>query len=223
MTLTFDSEEDKIYKAAITKTTNAEKVRELVAAHPLEAAKLIVKLAPLADLHTATEASTADPNERFYIFGAPFPFRTAQINLYADTLRKRFSQNDRLKDGVDFLYGVFDRLLNKAIGLLAFCGLLLTAFGVLAERLPIEVKTSWRGYSGALLPLAAALPCLMMFFMHWAAARSYESDASDFDAMFFSVRWRTWLVAISVYLVLADVFVMLWLMWVWLHLPPTTH
>jgi hypothetical protein len=63
----------------------------------------------------------------------------------------------------------------------------------------------------------------MMFFMHWAAARSYESDASDFDAMFFSVRWRTWLVAISVYLVLADVFVMLWLMWVWLHLPPTTH
>jgi len=62
-----------------------------------------------------------------------------------------------------------------------------------------------RGYSGALLPLVAALPCLMMFFMHWAAAKSYESPANDFESMLFSVRWRTRLVAISVYLVLIDV------------------
>jgi hypothetical protein len=194
----------------------------LVAAEPLEATKLLVSLAPLAHLHAVTGEATGKPDERFYIFGAPFPFRKRQINLYADTLQRRF-QNGRLQEGVNFLYGVLDRLLNKAIGLLAFCGLLLTAFGVLAERLPTKLKTSWRGYSGALLPLAAALPCLMMFFMHWAAAKSYESETTDLEAMLFSVRWRTWLVAISVYLVLADVFVMIWLMLDWLRLLPAAH
>ncbi len=48
MTLTFDSEEEKMYKAAIIGLTNADKVRVPVAAHPLESAKLIVSLAPLA-------------------------------------------------------------------------------------------------------------------------------------------------------------------------------
>jgi 16S rRNA C1402 N4-methylase RsmH len=68
VTLTFDSEEDKIYKAAITKTTNAEKVRELVAAHPLEAAKLIVK-PPRRPRQTPTNVS---------ISSAP-PFRSALL------------------------------------------------------------------------------------------------------------------------------------------------
>ena len=58
-----------------------------------------------------------------------------------------------------------------------------------------------------------------MFFMHWTSVKNYESDESDFNAMLFSVRWRTRVVAISVYLVLADVAVMLYLTWIWLHLP----
>jgi hypothetical protein len=147
VTITFNPEENKIYKAAIKAPTDVEAVQKLIAAHPHEAAELIVALAPLAHLRAVAGQSAGDSDERFYIFGAPFPFRTDQINLYKDALRRRFSEGDHLQDGVDFLYGVFDRLLNKAIGLLAFCGLLLTAFGVLAEHLPEDVKTSLFAYS----------------------------------------------------------------------------
>jgi hypothetical protein len=219
VTITFNLEENKIYKAAIEAPTDVDAVKNLVASHPQEAAELIVALAPLAHLVAVPGGSTGNRDERFYILGAPFPHRTGQIKLYKDALGRRFL-GGRLQDGVDFLHGVFDRLLNKAIGLLAFCGLLLTAFGVLAERLPEGVRTSPYGYFGALLPLAAALPCLFMFFMHWAAAKTYETDASDFEAMFFSVLWRTRLIAISVWLVLADILVMSWLISVWLHTHP---
>lgn len=157
MQSTLDAVEAKIFNEAKGELADSNKVRALVVTNPDEAGTLIVKLAALVHVHGTGRAGTGNPDEKIYIFGAPFFYRTRQIELYNQTLR--FFNNGSQREGVDFLYGVFDRLLNKAIGLLAFCGLSLTAFGVLAEKLPAPMKGS---YSVWFWGVASARGCLAM-------------------------------------------------------------
>ena len=118
---------------------------------------------------------------------------------------------------MDYIYRAYDRLINKSRGLLAFCGLLFTSFGLIAQHLPESEKTSWPTLAAGLLPLIASVPLLFLFWMNWGAAKDYVSNDSDFNSMIVATQHRTWLLAISVWITLVDVALLAYLIYEWLH------
>jgi hypothetical protein len=66
--------------------------------------------------------------------------------------------------------------------------------------------------TAALLPLAGSFLLLLLFRMDWGRPSGYETHESDFHSIIVSTRHRTWVVSLSVYFALLDVFVVLpWL------------
>jgi hypothetical protein len=167
-------------------------------------------------------ADRKNSKAHFYWLGAPLPGRTAQLELYKAAIFSRFPfDRDKppqtSKDGVDYVYRAYDRLINKSRGLLTFCGLLFTSFGLIAQRLKDADKTSNLALAGALLPLLASLPLLVLFWMNWGASDDYASKDADFKSIITATQRRTWLVGISVWLTLIDVVVLSALTFKWLR------
>lgn len=105
---------------------------------------------------------------------------------------------------MDYVYRAYDRVINKARGLLTFDGLLFAAFGLLSKSLqPGEQQSIWT-FIAAVLPLVASLPLLVLFWMSWDAANTYETNEADFDSMVGAVCHRTWLLSASMYITVVE-------------------
>jgi hypothetical protein len=147
----------------------------------------------------------------FYFFGAPLRF--LRRRLYLETLVDRFKAPSKdplemTKDGVDYIYRAYDRVINKARGLLTFNGLLFTAFGLISKSLAGADIPGLLTFLGILLPLVASLPLLIVFWMSWGASQDYESNLSDLTAMVHATSSRTWLLAISIYITVGEMVVL---------------
>lgn len=165
------------------------------------------------DKKMAKEArKMGNSNACFYWLGAPLGH--VQRDLYLTALQNRFKVDEKnppetSKDGVDYIYRAYDRVINKARGLLTFDGLLLTAFGLLYRNLQSSSNNSGLLLSiGSVLPLVASLPLLVIFWMNWGASNDYQSNENDLKSMVTATCKRTWLLALSIYITVADMVIL---------------
>jgi len=159
----------------------------------------------------------ANPDERLYLLGAPFPGRRAQTALYVAKLKQRFPFDpdkppQTSKEGVDYVSRAYDRLIGKSRGLLTFCALLFTSVNVIATHLPPQAKadrlTHMALFAAWVLPLLASLPLLYLFWMNWGPPADYESNDTDFDALIAVTRSRTCVLSLSVWLAVIEVVIL---------------
>jgi hypothetical protein len=132
------------------------------------------------------------PTQSLTLLG--IPVRKADWKLYREAIKERFTDPEK---GVEYVYRILDRQINKARGLLTYNALLFATFRLFAsDTNPSAISSSWIK-CGAGAALFSCCVLLTLLWVWWGSSDDYRTAANDLIAALDRTMRRTQLISLA--------------------------